>query len=194
MLSKIYEDMKQNKFFIMGNGGSGTSLLRGLLNAHSKIDCTFENIQREKSFEENNAAWSKLRDESSALRWGNKVPYEQFLTGKWGETELCKIAEHYKIIWIVRRFTRYSHNAKGQRLETYRTNWIKAQELYFNIKDGHPDTVIMVSFEDLILRPVAEMRRICDFLNVDFENTMLNGTMHTGFSKYNQSNINIEKL
>lgn len=188
-------EIELKRFFIMGNGGSGTSLLRGLLNAHSQIECAFEKVTKEKSFESAESFWKAEKHKSNALWWGNKIPFEQFITAGWSDDEIKKIPDAgYYIIWIVRRFTRYSHKTVGHRLNTYMANWDRAQKLYFEIKDAYPKIIVMVSFEDLILRPEAELKRICAFLNIKYEIGMLNGTKDTGFKKYSQTGFNIEKL
>jgi len=187
--------MAKKKFFIMGNGGSGTSMLQGLLNAHTHIKCAFEKITLKNKFEENNKEWTACFNRALTAWWGNKVPFEQFITGKWDDDEIKKIADHgFYIIWIVRRFERYSHKAVGHRLETYKKNWARSRDIYFRIKDAYPSTTIMVSFEDILLRPESELRRICDFLSLKYEAGMLIGTNNTGFKKYSQSGFNLDKL
>lgn len=189
------KEIEFKRFFIMGNGGSGTSLLRGLLNAHSQVKCAFEKTTKEKSFESAESLWKAEKYKSNALWWGNKIPFEQFITANWSDDEIKKIpAAGYYIVWIVRRFTRYSHKTTGHRLNTYMANWDRAQKLYFEIKDAYPETVLMISFEDLILRPEAELKRICTFLNIKYEIEMLNGTKDTGFKKYSQAGFNRDKL
>jgi hypothetical protein len=92
-------------FLIIGNGGSGTSLLRGLLNAHSKIECLFEcwgkQGDRTKQFEmadEQAAHWLELSEKCEII-WGNKVPVEQFITRKWEPGSMARLIDDFKIVW-----------------------------------------------------------------------------------------------
>jgi len=202
-----------NHFFLLGNGGGGTSLLRGLLNAHSKMDVKFEMFSGsdnkhliEREFRE----WEIDREEveEKGLIWGNKVPLEKFRNCKWSDEDLLRILdEGYRVIWLSRRFTKYvKPQTKGRYTKDfkpldlnsvvaqYREIWEWSQSLYWKFREEMPDRVINVSFEDLLLRPDVELMRMCIFLDEHFETEMLRGTMDTGFKKYNQDNININKV
>jgi hypothetical protein len=186
-------------FLIIGNGGSGTSLLRGLLNAHSKIECLFEcwgkECDRTKQFEmaEYQADyWLEIAAKSDLL-WGNKLPVEQFITRKWEPGSMARLIDDFKIVWIVRRFSMYCKDFKRKH-DLYLKNWNFAREVYWKMRERKPDKIINVSFEDLLLRPETELLRICDFLGVVFEMAMLHGTTDTGASRYNQAKINVERV
>ena len=182
-------------FFILGNGGGGTSLLRGLLNAHSQIDCMFENAGSKKAGDFDGAMekWFQFINKSSLPIWGNKIPVEQFISRGWDDAKVVKLSDHFKIVWLIRRFSKYYK--KGAASESlYRKNWDWARSLYWQIREKHPDRIIRVSFEDLLLRPVIELRRICVFLGVRFEPEMLKGTLDTGLGQYDQSSINVDKV
>ena len=178
--------MKQNNFFIIGNGGGGTSLLRGMLNAHSRIDCKFE-YKPGGNPDQNIQLWT---EESGALEngtlWGNKIPFEQFLSMGFTRDQKLSLINKFKIIWLIRRYSMYHQNRKGP----YEENWHHAQEIYWAMRELHPDRIIMVSFEDLLLRTPVELMRICDFLNLEYEPEMMKGTLDTGLKRYNQGKIN----
>jgi len=180
-----------NNFLILGNGGGGTSLMRGLLNAHSRIVCAFEvkgsNVAGD--VKGTLKAWDVLAQINNGNLWGNKMPIEQFKTRAWSTDQVVSLSDKYKIIWIVRRFSMY-HKKGFATEDVYRENWNWAQELYWAMRERHPETVIRVSFEDLLLRPVIELKRLCVFLGIRYEATMLNGTKDTGLGKYDQPTIN----
>lgn len=178
--------MKMNRFLILGNGGGGTSLLRGLLNAHSQVDCLFEN-------KETANAWIKYADKCTLKLWGNKMPVEQFETRKWTDEEIINLSDDFLIIWLTRRFSKY-YKAGFSTLEKYRTTWHWTRTLYWGCKERHPERVLQVSFEDLLLRPVIELKRICVFLGIKYEPEMLEGTNDTGLGRYNQTTLNREKV
>lgn len=184
--------MGVNDFFILGNGGGGTSLLRGLLNAHSRLNVDFEyfnkaNMTPEFQIKE----W--LDKKIVGNRWANKVPIEQFKTSNWTDKQILEIGKHFLVIWMIRRFSKYYHPDFNTE-EAYKEYWDWSRDLYWKFKEQNPAGVIQVSFEDLVLRPKAELKRICAFLEVDYELGMLDGTLNTGKSNANQVGFNLEKV
>lgn len=182
-------------FFILGNGHSGSSLLQGLLNAHSKMLVEFENFGDKPS--EQFTKWENKSNFTNAqgLAYGNKIPIEQFKSRRWTDKDIIKIAEKYYVLWLQRRFSRYNeaHNNTKQ-TEEYRANWDWGRSLYWKLKEDYPSRVIEVSFEDILFQPRVELYRICCFLNVKYEGGMLLGCQHTGYKKYNQPTINQERI
>lgn len=179
-------------FFVIGNGGGGTSLLRGLLNAHTQLEVLFEENKggREKPAEKEIAHWVEL-SEKSDLKWANKVPLEQFISRGWSDDDIISLSDYFKLVWLIRRFSRYW---KGKAHGVYEKNWHWSQALYWRIREKYPDRIIQVSFEDLLLRTEIELHRICVFLDIEYEATMLEGTNDTGQGSYNQATINQEKI
>ncbi len=183
-------------FIIIGNGGGGTSLLRGLLNAHSKITVLFEDKPGVNADNEIKQWINKARDaEKEGLIWANKRPLEQFNGLKWEGKDFVELAKHFKIIWIMRRFSKYIKPQTGpQHMAAYTANWKKLQDFYWLTREAYPASVIQVSFEDLLLMTVIELKRMCQFLNVKYEANMINGTLETGYDRFNQDAINVEKV
>lgn len=186
-------------FLIIGNGSSGTSLLRGLMNAHSQIECLFEcwgmDGDRTKQFDmaKEQAEYWIEQTEKSKLMWGNKVPIEQFITRGWDALTIAQLIDDFKVIFIIRRFSMYCKDPK-HKMELYTQNWNFAQDTYWLMRERAPERVISVSFEDLLLHTTTELFRICEFLGVLFEVEMLKGTMDTGHRTYNQASINVERV
>lgn len=183
---KNWFEMKH--FFILGNGGSGTSLLRGLLNAHPEIHCQFEVWCSDKTIETCLKEWLQTAKECEKenLIYGNKIPFEQFKTHKTDDNDMIRIADHFKIIWMQRRYSKY---AKKKNSGTFKQSWDSAREIYWVIREKYPDRIIKVSFEDLVLRPYDELCRICGFLNVEYDAQMIYGTRETGHPNYRHSDI-----
>lgn len=183
--------MAKNKFFIMGNGGCGTSLLRGLLNAHSKIDCAFELYHKKNKPlipEEEFSLWKSEALKSKAIWWGNKIPLEIFrYWNDWKVNDILKIGVDYNVIWIKRRYSRYKTSSvsisSGASLEKLYKEGIAYEGLF---RDTFPKRMISLNFEDLILRPQLELCKICFIMGLDFEKEMLNGTADTGYIKYDK--------
>lgn len=70
--------------------------------------------------------------------------------------------------------------------------WCRAIEIIDDLKTRFPEIVSVVSFEDLVLRPKANMERIAAFLNVDYEERMLEGPAYNPW--YPESGMNQEKV
>ena len=183
--------MAENKFFIMGNGGCGTSLLRGLLNAHSKIDCAFE-LYHKKSKplmpNEEFVLWNNAATASKSTWWGNKIPLEIFnFWNDWKTHDILRIGREFHVIWIKRRYSRYKNSSvsynKGADLDRLYKEGIAYENLF---RDNFYGKMISLNFEDLLLRPQLELCRICFIMGLDFEKGMLNGTANTGYIKYNK--------
>ena len=117
-------------FLIIGNGGGGTSLLRGLLNAHNKINCLFENKGGKKAGDPQGSIdeWLKLSNENDSYIWGNKIPIEQFISMNWKDEHIYKLTDIFKIVWLTRRFSRYFKKSFGT-YEKYRRTWTWTRKL-----------------------------------------------------------------
>lgn len=183
-------------FILIGNGGGGTSLLRGLLNAHSKITVLFEDKPGGGADNEIKTWINKAKDaESQGLIWANKVPLEQFNSRHWEGKDFVELAKHFKIIWIMRRFSKYIKPQTGQQhMAAYTENWKRLQDFYWLTREAYPERVIQVSFEDLLLRTVIELKRMCIFLGVQYDAPMMKGTLDTGYKRFDQETINLEKV
>ena len=171
----------KDAFLIIGHGGSGTSLMRGLVNAHSRVDCAFE-------------AWGDWKAEAkkTKLLWGNKQPLERFWSQQWGHAEIKNLIDDFLIIWIVRRYKKWKKNQVKAYAEA---NWQKGRQLYWAMRNTHPERIIEISFEDLLLRPESELRRVCAFLHIRYERGMLlNGLNDTGHRSYNYGEILTAKV
>lgn len=180
-------------FILLGNGGGGTSLLRGLLNAHPQIECYFEHKLGPGRQDEELQSWIELSQESEkkGLIFGNKIPIEQFITRQYSDEQIIRLIDHFHIIWIARRFSRYF---KGTNKGEYLENWKWGRALYWEMREKSPEKIIEVSFEDLLLRTDDELIRLCFFLGVDYDEIMMEGTKDTGHGSYNFGCINLDKL
>ena len=181
-------------FFILGNGHSGSSLFRGLMNMHSQIDCEFENFT-DNNVTEQITKWKNKRDDCKII-YGNKVPLEQFLGRGWTDEDIIKIAdEGFYILWLQRRFSRYNEVTNNEiQTQEYKKNWDAGRTLYWKLKEKFPTQVLEISFEDLLSQTEIELIRVCYFLGINYEEKMLQGCNYTGFKKYNQGTINKERI
>lgn len=169
-------------FLVIGHGGSGTSLMRGLLNAHSEITCGFELW----------GDWQKEAEKCETPIWGNKQPLERFWGAKWEHDGLVELIDDWLIVWMVRRFEKW---IKKQGRSKAETGWVKGRAVYWGMRNRRPERIIEVSFEDLLLRTESELRRVCDFLHVAYEPEMVSvGVSDTGHKSFNYGKILTEKV
>lgn len=70
--------------------------------------------------------------------------------------------------------------------------WCRAIEIIHELKTRFPELLLVVSFEDLVMRPKENMQRVAEFLNVEYEDRMLEGPAYNPW--YPESGMNEEKV
>lgn len=183
-------------FVILGNGKSGTSLLRGLLHAHPLCHVEFElgNQTPKLTPTQMFSLWLDKRESNSASIYGVKMPYELLIHNDWSHDQILNISDYFKVIWIFRRFSKYYSNEFEQAFGSCEVNWRDTQNYYWEMRERYPESIIQVSFEDLILRTEIELRRICYFLDIKYDQSMFSGTNNTGFNKYDKNYIDKSRV
>lgn len=175
----------------------GTSLLCGLLNAHSKIECHFEMFAAQNiDIDKNITRWKQQAAESELI-WGNKMPLEKFWSNDWKNKDIVSLVDDFKIIWMIRRFDMWARRNKerSEKWAMFNNNFKGGQKVYWAIRNKKPDGIIQVSFEDLLLRTTIELMRICNFLGIAYEEQMISqGTLNTGHGSYNYGQILKDKV
>lgn len=83
-----------------------------------------------------------------------------------------------------------SRSEKNFRGASYR--WCRAIEVIHELKTRFPEIVLVVSFENLVLSPKANMERVALFLNVEYQDRMLEGPQYNPW--YPESGMNHEKV
>jgi hypothetical protein len=83
-----------------------------------------------------------------------------------------------------------NRSEKSFRAASYR--WCRAIEVIHELKTRHPDTVLVVSFEDLVLDPKANMERVAAFLGVEYQDRMLEGPQYNPW--YPEAEMNKDKV
>jgi Sulfotransferase family len=79
---------------------------------------------------------------------------------------------------------------KSLRAASYR--WCRAIEIIYELKQGYPELVLVVAFEDLVLNPRPNMERVAAFLNLEYQDRMLQGPQYNPW--YGESTLNKEKV
>jgi len=102
---------------------------------------------------------------------------------------------HIKIIGIIRdgNDAISSGMRRGKKSldgATYR--WCRAIDILHELKSRFPELVLVVSFEDLVLHPRENMIRAAKFLDVEYQDRMLEGPIYNPW--YPETGMNEEKV
>jgi hypothetical protein len=102
---------------------------------------------------------------------------------------------HIKVIGIIREgndaiLSGMRRGKKSFRGAAYR--WCRAIEIIHELTVRFPEAVLVVSFEDLVVHPKENMERVAAFLNVDYQDRMLEGPVYNPW--YPESGMNEEKI
>jgi hypothetical protein len=61
-------------------------------------------------------------------------------------------------------------------------NWLRAVALHAHYQQAYPDRYYLLRFEDLVAQPAEELQRLCRFLDIDFDERMLQrGVVNSSF-------------
>lgn len=194
------------EFLIVGAGRGGTSLLAGLLDQHDRLEVGFElySVAYLMGAELHNTGPNLFDERVTAFKsaceqeahkfpdaiWGNKITTEQIHAledhnlaepqSPANNLDLFfnKYLETKKIVFILRD-GRTCVNSKvqrtGQSLETACKNWQYSVSIY-KFMNAHHSNNHCIRFEDLLCCPDVELRNICEFFEIPYEEEMLMGT------------------
>lgn len=197
--------MKRHHLLILGAPRTGTTLLATMISRHTDIGILNEDD-----------GWS-MRRLLGKLVVGNKrcIPnqIEMERRGKlrlrlWKKIGLMKeyqsslfSIEDYltlpriQIIGIIRNgndaiSSGMSRGKKSFCGAAYR--WCRAIEIMHELTNRFPERVLIVSFEDLVMRPRVNMQRVAEFLGVEYQDRMLEGPVFNPW--YPEEGMNKEKV
>ena len=191
-------------FLIMGNGLSGSTLLQSTLNQHPGCEVFFEYIAKG-SFDTAMKSWIDIsrQTEKTGQLWGNKVALDKVLHNEdwpdqygfnrqWGWTDIDwhRVIDEFKVIWNVRAINGYIRSAQNRMnppmsKEVLTEFWHRCQSMFFEAFNIDPTRVILVQYEQLVLRPESEAKRICSFLEIDYDPVMIeNGPRKVAVAGY----------
>ena len=197
--------MERRHLLIIGAPRTGTTLLATMISRHTEIGVLNED-----------KGWS-MRKLLGKTLVGNKrcIPNQIELKkpGKlhirlWKKIGLAKEYQssefsiedyltlpHIKIIGIIRdgNDAISSGMSRGKKsLEGAAYRWCRAIDIIHELKSRFPDLVLVVSFEDLVLHPRENMVRAANFLNVEYQDRMLEGPAYNPW--YPETGMNEEKV
>ena len=212
--------MRRGKFeiLVLGAGRSGTSLLAGLLDAHSKLTVRQEfaaapflmGLDRSQPMASDEAARA-FREACAqeagrqANIWGNKITTEQLdllINGEdprsYFEMLSGFLFKDLHIIYIIRdpRTCVWSKMQRsGCDFETGRARYRRSIYWHRLLQERDGVQITEMRFEKLILDPEKELRFLCHHLDIAFEQKMLSGTSNIKMSeKYRRSHFDESKL
>lgn len=189
-------------FLVLGPGRGGTSLLQSCLDAHSRLAVAYECAREELlGFGIPHADFTNIVQERTRLfmdkclaeaeksrpkLWGNKITTEQLfaLTDQFALNPPYKdVAELFfeqtlpdaPVVFIMRDgrsciASKVKRTRQPLILATFR--WRYAAQVYRYLREQRGKT-LGLRFEDLLANPEQELRKVCDFLGVEFEPRML---------------------
>jgi len=153
--------------FIVGCGHSGTTLMLAMLNAHSGI----ESIKRETAmfFNYNSSAIEEMINISK----DGKIPAEKTPKHIHKLDDIFSLFHGAKVIVMLRdgRDVVYSLVKRGYPLDKAIERWNKDNRAGLKYR-GNPD-VQFVKLESLVNHQERVLRKVCNFLNIPFEDGML---------------------
>jgi hypothetical protein len=196
--------MTQKHLLVIGPPRSGTTLLTTMIGRHSEVAMLNED-----------KAWAmrkivgkqvvgnkrcipnqiELRKNFFSLRLFKKLG----LTDEYQSSRYC-IQDYLglpgiRIIGLTRQPNDVISSIMQRNRKTLRvaaSRWCRAVEILDNLATNYPDLFMLVSFEHLVLNPEANMKRIAGFLEIDYQEAMLEGPKYNPW--YPEAEFNKDKV
>lgn len=197
--------MELSHLLILGAPRSGTTLLATMISRHTEITVLNED-----------KGWA-LRSVLGKAIVGNKrcVPNQieikkrrklhfrflkefgiakEFQSSKYSIEDYLTLP-NIKVIAIIRSgddviSSVMARSEKKFRVASYR--WRRSVEIIHELVTRYPKIVLIVCFEDLVLRPQENMERVAAFLNVEYQDRMLEGPKYNPY--YPEPGMNFSKV
>ncbi len=170
-------------FIIIGNGSTGTSWLYKTLNKHTKLKGDFEYFNSSFKTTLDEMLNRAVEANKNGKIYFNKIPFEQTIIrfDCWKKYNFVELSKHFHIIFCSRAITSWAESwhrrqeigcaqRKPQEMvDRYLIGW----SIYLDILEMNPDKVILSNFERRLIAFETEIKYICDFAGVEFEEAML---------------------
>ena len=163
----------ENMIFIMGCGHSGTTILSKIISNHKNvygIDHETGVFTKQKATDEE--IINKLKDLDKRLE--KKWMCEKTPSHVYSIDRIFKLIKNPKIIIIVRdgRDVVSSLNKRYNNFKMSIARWINDNSEWINSQ--YKDNFHVLKYEDLIKDPKFELNKICDYLEEEYDDNMLN--------------------
>ena len=197
--------MEKSHLLILGAPRSGTTLLATMISRHTEIGILNEDsgwaMRRllGKSIVGNkrcipNQIEIKKRHWLQFRLWKNVGLQKEYQSSVFSIEDYLTL-RNIRIIGLIRNGNDVISSGMRRGRKSFRGaayRWCRAMEIIDELKTRFPDIVLVVSFEDLVLRPKANMQRIATFLNVEYQERMLDGPVYNPW--YPEKGMNEEKV
>jgi hypothetical protein len=100
-----------------------------------------------------------------------------------------------KIIGLIRAGDDVISSVMGRSEKNFRVacyRWRRAVDVIYQLKQAHPELLLVVCFEDLVEHPKENAERIAAFLGVEYQERMLEGPQYNPW--YPEPGMNKEKV
>ncbi len=197
--------------FVLGTQRSGTTLLARMLSSHSSIFIQNE-ISVEKVFRQNPKKEVILTRIDEQIRKRHGLSLQELLQKKnkvmWGIKDpeltdyiscLHQFSNESKFVIIVRDgrgvVNSYMENKWGLGTNAYSgaIRWKEEVLAQKRFMMEHPEHTILIRFEDLIADMECQLKKICQHLEVEFEEKMLEYNKQKADFKENRQNVNTNR-
>lgn len=137
-----------------------------------------------------NAFYEEYRNEHNieSMRWGDKTPLNTFAM-----YELKDVFPNAKFIHIIRNpydsIASYLKSGIYNDIERATFRWRKSVEEAFEFGEKYPNIYFELTYEDLVTNTNTIVKKICSFLDIDYESQMLEEQSSTS----NLGDVNIRK-
>ncbi len=112
----------------------------------------------------------KMRKERK-LRWGAKMNNRIDLYIKqWPKVKCIDIVRDGRDVAA----SQIQLGTFGKTAEQIATAWTHTHRRFLDFQESHPDNIKVIKYENLLFDSERYIREMCDFLKIDYSNTMLN--------------------
>ncbi len=179
---------KREKLLIIGPPRSGTSLIASMIGAHPEIGIMIEDMHFTihkiggKKIIGNKLCLPQQIDINKKANIFSRVLQRMGLLMNYprADQSINDYLRHneMKVIGIIRDGDKVVESIQKRGKKSYKTallRWEKALEIIDEVQLKIKDRMIIVSYDKFLQNPENQLHKICSFLNVDFDLSMMNG-------------------
>ena len=198
---------RQHHLLIIGPPRSGTTLLISIVGRHSEVALLNEDdgwamtrimskkVVGNKRCVPNQIELKKKRSGVFGVKLFRRLAFaDEYPRSKYSIEDYLRLP-NMKIIGLVRNGNDVISSIIRRGKRSFRTAsymWCRAVEIMHELKKKHPDKLLVVSFEDVVLNPERNIKRIVSFLGLEFQSEMLEGYKYNWY--YPETELNRDKV
>ncbi|HEX2929918.1 MAG TPA: sulfotransferase [Candidatus Binatia bacterium] len=197
--------MELSHLLILGAPRSGTTLLATMISRHTEIAV----LNEDKGWALRSVLGKSIvgnkrcvpnQIELKKRRWMHFRFLKDFGIAKEYQSSKFSIEDyltlpHIKVIGLIRNGDDVISSVMGRSEKKFRVasyRWRRSVEIIHELANRFPKIVLIVCFEDLVLRPKENMERIAAFLDVEYQDRMLEGPRYNPW--YPEQGMNLAKV